>query len=84
MEPEFATARSCQHRVELRGDSGHALLNLRAEVTCRPQVIRADALKKLPGLCGQRLEFLVVSDVAEFEVREKLNEVRYCRFLESQ
>ena len=53
--------------------AGHALLNLRAQVARRSQVVRAHAFEKLPSLRHQRLKCFVVSDVAEVKVRQELD-----------
>ena len=47
VEAELAAAGSREHRVELRSDVSHSVLNLRAQVSRHSQVFCVDAMKKL-------------------------------------
>src|SRR4029453_4417209 len=84
VEAELAAAGSREHRVELRSEVSHSVLNLRAQVSRHSQVFCVDAMKKLSCLCDQYLKFAVIGDVAKLEVRQEFNEIGYGCFLETQ
>src|ERR1035438_8571575 len=83
-KPELPPWLLHDHRVQFRGDFGHALLDARPNVGGRAQLVCGHTREQRPRLLHETLKLPIVRHVAEFERAQEFEQLRHSRFLELQ